>query len=99
MDHRVLRGMICQRLSMEFLLRDAMLSLRLLDFVTTVTQQVLLVAVQSGILISISIDLFYFIVVYSLILMLGLVLGRIEIHGKECLSYLANALPTWNMPC
>lgn len=40
----------------------------LLEFVTTVAQQVLLILVQSGILISISRDLFYFIVLYSLIL-------------------------------
>ena len=49
-------------------------SLRLLEFVTTVAQQVLLILVQSGILISISRDLFYFIVLYSLILTLGLVI-------------------------
>ena len=53
-------------------MRDVSLKmLRLLEFVTTVAQQVLLILVQSGILISISRDLFYFIVLYSLILMLG----------------------------
>ena len=46
-------------------------ALRLLEFVTTVAQQVLLILVQSHILISISRDLFYFIVLYSLILFLG----------------------------
>ncbi|CAK9051264.1 unnamed protein product [Durusdinium trenchii] len=40
----------------------------ILEFATTVAQQVLLIAVQSGILISISHDLFYFIVIYSLVL-------------------------------
>lgn len=44
---------------------------RLLEFVTTVAQQVLLIVVQSHILISISRDLFYFIVLYSLILRLA----------------------------
>eukprot|EP00913_Durusdinium_trenchii_P013045 g12245.t1 len=43
----------------------------ILEFATTVAQQVLLIAVQSGILISISHDLFYFIVIYSLVLKLS----------------------------
>jgi len=58
-------------------------SLRLLEFVTTVAQQVLLILVQSGILISISRDLFYFIVLYSLILTLGHA-GDMLVMVDEC---------------